>query len=532
MPEPQFKPDPDVVIQGVLDGWRRQDQANRRAVLFVHGILGKREKTWKAADAERSFPELLVADPAVGEFFDAFCFKYKTKLFSGPAITNVARQLDQAIEGHLAAYQLVLLAHSMGGLVCMRYILDRLERSNLERSNKALPVVGLLMYGTPTNGVEWLEAIKLGAGFFRRQDQLAQVKARSQFLLELQRDWVLRVVNGGNPSEPAERRAWLPVQVVTGNDDWVVKEDSAKWVFDRDDWHPVQLDHRALVKPSRPQDISYLNAAKFLALCRDSLTTDCLQGLRALSDWVRNQRGSKLIREWNYHISFYTPGSEHPESALQLEGFSVCEVHCSYTLLLTDQPFVLGLTLGAGAARRAWEAKPAYLHQIFPGGMKTAEQKAVFNALRLRLKDSAGAWGSLFENVQVKVAEVGTTKWHDLVEPTVKTSEDSVLASFDLPLAAKPWVGREVTLKLEFRSLRPDVLNEFTLQFPWLTSGFEARITVYGATEYLFAAPYLMGPPSLPIGKSEDIGDGQEITIREKQLVLPGSSVRIEWLPR
>jgi pimeloyl-ACP methyl ester carboxylesterase len=173
----------------------------------------------------------LLADPKFDDF-DVFRFKYKSNPFSGPGIKNIAQQLESEILESLPSYQLVLLAHSMGGLVCMQYIVNRLEMG------ERLPVIGLLMFGTPTNGVEWVNIAKivlaLGGlkatvlktikGLVDRNSQLKEVSTASQFLQDLHSNWILRVVNGGYPTQPPNRRAWVPVRVVTGNEDWVFRK--------------------------------------------------------------------------------------------------------------------------------------------------------------------------------------------------------------------------------------------------------------------------------------------------------------------
>jgi alpha-beta hydrolase superfamily lysophospholipase len=56
--------------------------------------------------------------------------------------------MTNAIE-NLSGFQIVLIAHSMGGLVCMRYILDQLE------NGEAPAIIGLLLYGTPESALDF-----------------------------------------------------------------------------------------------------------------------------------------------------------------------------------------------------------------------------------------------------------------------------------------------------------------------------------------------------------------------------------------
>jgi pimeloyl-ACP methyl ester carboxylesterase len=537
MSKPLFKK--VILTKDLLDGWKRQDQANHRAVVFVHGFIGTPEATWKAPNASKSFPELLLDDEAVGDF-DIYRFKYKSNPFSGPGIKNIARQLETEIVYSLAGYQLLLLAHSMGGLVCMEYIVNRLEKGD------NLPVIGLLMFGTPTTGVEWvniarlvleigglrLQTVTVVKKILDRNSHFKELSVASQFLQDLQSNWILRVVNGGYPTEPANRRAWVPVRVVTGNEDWVVKEHSAKGVYGQIDWNPVQLDHRSLVKPASLRDVSYKRTAEFLAQCRDNVTGDVLQGLRFLSDWVWSLRQTKLIRDWKLDITFFEADQRPSGSTLQLEGFSLCEVKCRYTLLLPEKPFVFGLTLGQDASKTGWKGNPAYLHQIYLDSVRPVEREQISKTLRLKLIESPNALEALFEGVQMRIAEAGKEDWCDLVRVHTESSAAYLLAYFDIPEVAKPLVGKEVTLDLGFRSFRPNALCEFTLQFPWLTAGFDALIVIQGRTEYIVTSSQVFGQMKPVVSPPEDFGEGFKIRINgDKNVVLPGSSVHIEWLP-
>ena len=182
--------------------------------------------------------------------FDVLHFGYNSGLWGGPTVKNIAVALKNQIETHLTDREIVLVAHSMGGLVCMRYILDLLQQ---ERDFR---ITGLILFGTPTTGTELVQIAELlgvalsfkipGVGrllgwWLRKNKQLQQLAAHSDVLQELHDEWILRVANGGDPSLSARGRGFLSVRMVTGNDDWVVKEHSAKGIYGQIDWHPLFL---------------------------------------------------------------------------------------------------------------------------------------------------------------------------------------------------------------------------------------------------------------------------------------------------
>lgn len=145
------------LTDGVLTRCLRRnatDNANTHAVLFVHGFTGNAAETWRDGDSTL-FPHLICADPNLADF-DVFIFNYKTNFLRPPSIGNISRQLETEINRWMNGRRLVLIAHSMGGLVCMQYIINNLT------VGQPLPVVGLMMYGSPMSGVELLRYVKLG----------------------------------------------------------------------------------------------------------------------------------------------------------------------------------------------------------------------------------------------------------------------------------------------------------------------------------------------------------------------------------
>jgi pimeloyl-ACP methyl ester carboxylesterase len=186
--------------------------------------------------------------PAEEQDFDVYTFGYRTSYFRGAPIDNAAIQLATALEelAQRRDYEIVLIAHSMGGLVCMRYILDQLER------NQVPPILGLLLYGTPATGSDLIKIARLvgfGIGiklppvrwlvnlFLKSQRQITDLATGSRFLTSLQANWVYRVINGGHESA-APGRMWLPVCVVTAEDDVFVSEESGKGLYGAIDWRP------------------------------------------------------------------------------------------------------------------------------------------------------------------------------------------------------------------------------------------------------------------------------------------------------
>lgn len=194
---------------------------------------------------------------------------------------------------------------------------------------------------------------------------------------------------------------------------------------------------------------------------------EVLARLRQLCDWVWNHREGKLIRDWKFELHFHDP-AQAAAGKLALPGFSVYEVRkCRYNLILPEKPFRIGLTIGEIAASAAWQDNPAYLHQIYTAALKDSERQALTRLLTAKLADDPlAAWETFFEGDRVSVSEVGKSKSYPLTREGVECGDRYVFASYHLPAKARHLVGREVTLDLSFKTLRPNSFHEFTLEFP------------------------------------------------------------------
>jgi pimeloyl-ACP methyl ester carboxylesterase len=412
----------EIIQTNVLLGYRHRERENRRAVLFVHGFLGDWRTTWRANGADASFQELIACDERFADF-DVFSFSYKTGYLSGAAIEDVAVQLHNAISSSLSRYQLVLVAHSMGGLICMRYILHRLEH------NEKPPVAGMLMYGTPTTGTELVKVAKIvsrgiGAGmpwlgqvlslFLKGNPQLGQLASASTFLQQLHDGWVARIANGGDPDHNAAR-AWIPVRVVTGVDDWVVPKHSAKSVYGEIDWHPLNYDHIALVKPTSVNDIRYTLAADFLRKCRYIKEQEVLAQLRALSDFVWKQREWTMARKWDLDMEL-TSSSADIDASLLAAGYTGCHARkCHCRLVMHNRPILVGIALDEIEGSRILERRPNYVHHLVPSSVSDQERircgRAFDSILDTYTDDLSKAWKIFFPELSVRIRARSDIAW-------------------------------------------------------------------------------------------------------------------------
>lgn len=123
-----------------------------RLVLFIHGLLGSPQSFGK-------FPELLRADPDIAAQFDVDAsFAYATSVLAisrSTHLSQVAQELKTVIDNRFRDYsEIVVFAHSMGGLVARRYIADALMAKQTPR------ITRVIYFATPHMGAL---AAKLGS---------------------------------------------------------------------------------------------------------------------------------------------------------------------------------------------------------------------------------------------------------------------------------------------------------------------------------------------------------------------------------
>lgn len=127
-----------------------QENNNNNLILFIHGLTGSNE-TWKNEVTQNTFPELLLKDSEIKNNFDIAYFEYYSSFLnikeqiwsirllfskdkSSPkniSVSEISDLLNTRINYELENYQnIVIIAHSMGGIIAKKTILDFAENGN------------------------------------------------------------------------------------------------------------------------------------------------------------------------------------------------------------------------------------------------------------------------------------------------------------------------------------------------------------------------------------------------------------------
>ncbi|SEP79880.1 esterase/lipase family protein [Nitrosomonas ureae] len=249
-------------------------------VIFVHG-LGGGISTWGA------FPQLIKEDPSLKISIDFM--EYPTPLFGlkwsyffqseFQAIEDLAKSLRSIIENVSTEVQdIVLIGHSMGGLVVRKYLLEEIMAGRKLKVSKAL------LYAVPNRGAKIALLIRFLC--IHKNPHLWQLRQDSEFIMQLNDDWRRYKVNDEVDV----------ITVVAGNDKWVNKESAEGHFINLNSSQITGADHLSIVKPRIANDLSFqlfkntILKKKYLPKLSASLPGGC-----DFISWSKDPKLSKFV---------------------------------------------------------------------------------------------------------------------------------------------------------------------------------------------------------------------------------------------
>ena len=263
----------------------RETPSATRVLVFIHGIGARDPQAyWK------SFSTVLLEDPTpcVKEA-DVYVWGYptntgpqwlrdiiaslrrRTLVDTVPTISRLGDLWRSAYRTQFNAYhEMILVCHSMGGLVVQSWITKVLAEGH---SNELASLRFIAFYSTPQNG-----APIAAVGW---NDQLDGMNVTSEFVGKTRREWWDHVVKWNYVPMMAQDQSYnrfIPHLVLSGVNDAIVPRNCAEIigmpVFD------IPGDHSTLIQPHDPQDTRY-------KLWRDELAQTLSSPLRLPGDQFR-----------------------------------------------------------------------------------------------------------------------------------------------------------------------------------------------------------------------------------------------------
>jgi pimeloyl-ACP methyl ester carboxylesterase len=206
-------------------------EANRAAIVFVHGFTGNGLSTWaNLSDRIAKHPSLTSWDCWTLTYGSTSWLPDISGIWTADAdLSTLAAHLrTHVILGVLSPYRtLVLIAHSMGGLVVQKALVD--DPAFAGRTS------AVILFGTPSAGLVKARTIR----FWKRQ--LADMGKSSPFVTKLRADWQERF--GAN--------APFTFLAVAGERDQFVPPESSIKPFPDDQQAVVAGDHVSMLSPRK-----------------------------------------------------------------------------------------------------------------------------------------------------------------------------------------------------------------------------------------------------------------------------------------
>ena len=235
----------------------RQSQDNQAAVLFIHGYSGHATETWG------EFPNHFQQETAL-DGWDVYALGYPTSLIpdvwrgiwsADPGLETLADRLRTELNiSPLAGYdRVVLITHSMGGLVAQKALLE---------AKVADQCHALFMFGTPSGGLRkaWLVRVL--------KRQFRDMSPGSDFISALRQDW--------DSAYSSDRPFHLVV--AAGDRDEFVARSSSLDPFPENVQSVISGNHLSIVKPGSPNHSSVRLLVH--TLTHDSLPSGPLESAR------------------------------------------------------------------------------------------------------------------------------------------------------------------------------------------------------------------------------------------------------------
>ncbi len=216
--------------------------------LFVHGLFSS-EATWG------SMKGLLAADTELAADYDFDTFGYSSpKLRVNPArripdFSVLADRLAGVLEAKHGKYErVVLVAHSQGGLIVLRFLMRQLAEG---KGGRLARIRRIVLFACPNNGSEFM--LTLRRSLLGRHAQERELRPLAESVVETQRRVLADVVYAPHLDD---HRCPIPVVCYAGDTDNIVWASSAKSVFP--EVGVLQGDHSTIIQPDSVSHQSFL----------------------------------------------------------------------------------------------------------------------------------------------------------------------------------------------------------------------------------------------------------------------------------
>lgn len=303
------------------------------AVVFIHGLFGDTDDTWKHQGTGKTFFDYVESSPGIGDKVDIFAFGFTSKIIGSGSldIREAANKIPDRLKFHgLMRYdQIVFVTHSMGGLVAMQAVVNDPELSD----KTAL----LVLYATPQEGSQMTHIAKhLVTNNAVRQMTPAD---GNDYLKKLSDDWVRLKSRGRAPFVTCayETKPTKGIMIVPWSSATRFCDDVAPGIGD--------ADHLSIVKPDRAEHDSIV---RFVVAMRERV----LPRLEA-SSW-QTPDFTPEDQNWVYPLGNITrPSPATLKNASRVkQRYEITEIQNADLLILEEPEKLQGIPPGESTILR------------------------------------------------------------------------------------------------------------------------------------------------------------------------------------
>lgn len=221
-----------------------RDAQGNDVIIFIHGLSGSKETWLQMLKILTNCHEL--------DHIGYDCYEYPTTLFRLPFGKKMAtvQEISEGLKTFLTTKyknrNILLVAHSLGGIIARNYILDSIK------CNRTHYTSGLLLYASPLNGAG---LANIASKFSWKHAHLQQLSIKADLLTKMNQDWVTMNV-----------ASLIEVRSIIGGSDAIVSRESANpYIGDLTTETIIGSGHIDITKPDSKTDLRFIILYNFIS---------------------------------------------------------------------------------------------------------------------------------------------------------------------------------------------------------------------------------------------------------------------------
>ncbi|KAF5640133.1 P-loop containing protein [Fusarium sp. NRRL 25303] len=355
-------------------------------ICFVHGLMGDRVGTWTAEGESEPWPKALL--PALLGKVRILTYGYNGGVLSNSprtgqspadrAANNLLIDLTmERIAGNASSRPLILVAHSLGGIICKRAVLMSYDNANSHLQGVYMSLKAIMFIGNPHKGLKtsgWASIFTslLGISAIPKDYHLSDLDSHSMLPEVTQERFKALIEDQRDRDRPIVTQSFFE-ETLAGKIGLTISKESA--TLPGNELIPINTSHKDMVRFNSVHDAGYQKIANVLQLWISE--SEDIRNTQPQADGSNNdslQTGRSLNRDRLSRRMFIFPPSvrapvQRPPSPLEIADvpterpsrFRPCYIMCSIMVLVVIGSGGLGIyytvqfdRMGDGFTAASW----------------------------------------------------------------------------------------------------------------------------------------------------------------------------------